>query len=45
MDTRAYFAGQALNALMQNNEHRPKGKDIKKIVSRAFQIADRCAWP
>jgi hypothetical protein len=45
MDTRDYFAGQALNALMQYNEHRPKGKDIKKIVSRASRIADRCAWP
>ena len=40
MDTRDYFAGQALNALIQNDEDRPKGKDIKKIVSLAFRIAD-----
>lgn len=40
MDTRDYFAGQALNALIQNDEDRPKGKDIKKIVALAFRIAD-----
>jgi hypothetical protein len=40
MDTRDYFAGQALNALMQNDEDRPRGKDIKKIVSLAYRIAD-----
>ena len=40
MDTRDYFAGQALNALIQNDDDRPKGKDIKKIVSLAFRIAD-----
>lgn len=40
MDTRDYFAGQALNALIQNDEDRPRGKDIKKIASLAFRIAD-----
>jgi hypothetical protein len=40
MDTRDYFAGQALNALIQNDEDRPKGKDIRKIASLAFRIAD-----
>lgn len=40
MDTRDYFAGQALNALIQNDDDRPKGKDIKKIASLAFRIAD-----
>lgn len=40
MDTRDYFAGQALNALIQNDDGRPKGKDIKKIASLAFRIAD-----
>jgi hypothetical protein len=40
MDTRDYFAGQALNALIQNDEDRPRGKDIKKIASLPFRIAD-----
>lgn len=40
MNTRDYFAGQALNALIQNDEERPKGKDIKKMASLAFRIAD-----
>jgi hypothetical protein len=40
MNTRDYFAGQALNALIQNDEERPKGKDIKKMTSLAFRIAD-----
>lgn len=40
MDTRDYFAGQALNALIQNDDDRPKGKDIKKIAALAFRIAD-----
>jgi len=40
MDTRDYFAGQALNALIKNDENHPGGKDIKKIVSLAYRIAD-----
>jgi hypothetical protein len=40
MDTRDYFAGQALNALTKNDEDNPGGKDIKKIVSLAYRIAD-----
>ena len=30
MDTRDYFAGQALNALIKKDEDQPGGKDIKK---------------
>ena len=40
MDTRDYFAGQALNALIKTDEDHPGGRDIKKIVSLAYRIAD-----
>lgn len=40
MDVRDYFAGQALTGLMQEEQDYSKGKNIKKLVAAAYQIAD-----
>lgn len=40
MDTRDYLAGQALNALIQNGDDNEKGKELRKLVSSAYRIAD-----
>lgn len=40
MDTRDYLAGQALNALIQSGEDNEKGKELRKLVTSAYRIAD-----
>jgi hypothetical protein len=40
MDVRDYFAGQALNGLIVTDDDYTKGKNIKKLASLSYQIAD-----
>lgn len=40
MDTRDYFAGQAMNALIQHGEDYDKDKDLRKLSALAYRIAE-----
>lgn len=40
MDVRDYLAGMALAGLMQKDQDYGKGKNVRKLATAAYQIAD-----
>ncbi|NEX64166.1 hypothetical protein [Noviherbaspirillum galbum] len=40
MEPRDFFAGQALNGLLREDDDYSKGKNLRKLVTLAYRIAD-----